>query len=188
MVQRWSPCESLYIILSVFDSLNNRAFVYLSDKSICLFFLGVDLPTITIPYSTGYLKSGQILSGLVIPQKYPSKDEIFSNTALCLMDSYHQLRALGLASSQEAQYNPEDDLEEKSKLTPFAKMLLNEKKKVSVEKAMKEIEMEKYLGPNSDSKKMIEELFINTPSHVLPPIETISKKFLASFLIQETFE
>jgi len=186
VIKQWSPSKALKITLSIFDSLNNRAFVYLSDKKISIFYLDHDVPVMNISYSTGNLKKGQILSGLIVSQKYPSKDEIFTNTALCLLDSNHQLTALGLSHSQEAHFNTENDLEEETKLTKFAKMLLDAKKKATAEQAIKEIEMEKYFSSQIDSKKLVEELFINTPSHVLPPIETLSKKFLSSLLIQTT--
>lgn len=49
--------------------------------------------------------------------------------------------------------------------------------------------LEKHFHPEISSKKLINDMFLNVPSHVLPPINILTKKFLGSMItsMESTF-
>ena len=62
-------------------------------------------------------------------------------------------------------------------LSPIALMLIN--KKETKEKPKPE-DIESYFKTNRSITKLVEDMFLNVPSHVLPPIKILSKTFLQS--------
>lgn len=132
------------------------------------------------PYQDNNLKL--MVSGLFIPQNNVG-DEIFSTNGLCLIDENQQIYSLGLVQSDDLRLENGFEQEDEEKLlTPYAKMLLEEKNKIKLEERLNEIELNQYLGQHRSRRKMIEQMFTNVPSHILPPIESITTSFLTLLL------
>lgn len=60
-------------------------------------------------------------------------------------------------------------------LTPIALMLMNKK-----DKSEQISDTQSYFKTNTSISKLVEDMFFNVPSHVLPPIDILSKSFLQS--------
>ncbi|CAG2169774.1 unnamed protein product [Oppiella nova] len=62
-------------------------------------------------------------------------------------------------------------------LSPMALMLINKKERKEV---LKSEEFDSYFKTNTSVGKLVEDMFYNVPSHVLPPIDILSKTFLTA--------
>jgi hypothetical protein len=64
-------------------------------------------------------------------------------------------------------------------LSPIALMLINKKER---KQYLDSQDFEGFLQPDIDTNKLVEEIFYNVPSHVLPPMHILCKTFLSSLL------
>ncbi|CAG2104917.1 unnamed protein product [Medioppia subpectinata] len=62
-------------------------------------------------------------------------------------------------------------------LSPMALMLINKKERKEV---LNTEDLESYFKTNTSVTKLVEDMFYNVPSHVLPPIDILSKTFLTA--------
>lgn len=121
-----------------------------------------------------------IVSGIFVPQ-HNQNNEIFADGGLCLVDENQQIFSVGLEESADLENGFADDATETS-LTPYARMLLDEKNKIKLQERFDQIELNEYLGQHRSRRKIVEQMFTSVPSHILPAIETISTSFLTMLL------
>lgn len=124
----------------------------------------------------------KIFSSIVVPHKTEVNfcSDLFGKAQLFGMNQKQELFALcNYENKKQFAKQRTKLIENTDNLTPLAMLFL---KKHQKNEALTESETENVLGQNIDSKKLVQEMFYNVPSHILPPINVIANSFLSSLL------
>ncbi|XP_074599425.1 WD repeat-containing protein l(2)05287 [Brevipalpus obovatus] len=178
----WQPPNNLRIKFSVFHRATNYCAIFLSSGTLFIHKLGEDFIRVDLNPPRNDINLRLIVQGIFIPQNN-KQDELFSEMGLCLVDENQQIFSLGLVERDDImERDMETEEEIESNLTPYARMLLEEKNKIKIQDRLDQLEVNQYLGHYQNRRKLVEEMFINVPSYVLPPVESIATSFLSMLL------
>lgn len=125
----------------------------------------------------------KVMSGIFVKKKLSPTSSLYSfmgNSVFYFMNSNQELFKLGDTKESETKFVAAEFVEP---ATPLAMMLL--KKREKNEKIEAE-EMNTFIQSDMNTDKLVEEMFLKVPSHVLPPINILSKTFLNALLSCQT--
>ncbi|XP_053201929.1 WD repeat-containing protein 75-like [Panonychus citri] len=179
VVQLWKPPKNANIKFSFFDESTNRIGCYTRTGCIYILDMEKEIARINLTHESADVRL--MVSAIFFPLPRVTEDEIFSHQGLILMDQSQKVYTLGLTIDDINLKNPIDE-DEDAKLSPYARMLKAETFNMKKDEKLKQLEVNDYLGPSITRKKLIEDVFINVPSHVLPSVELFCTSFLTSML------
>jgi hypothetical protein len=179
---KWSPEGNSSIDSMALDSFANRIAVFTSSKKLLLFPIGGPKPQSQISLSISPKQA------LFVPIT-KSKSNVAENQSLLVFADHQQgLFALlpkghsnlGITGKSILSFEDTDLVQ-----TPFAMMLLEHKERELLNSGhdLESSVIRKYFDEDVNADRLVEEMFLKVPSHVLPPLEKLCATFLNALLI-----
>ena len=146
-----------------------------------LIFYKIDSNEIVYEIDLKQLNLSKIIAASFIQSENPiSKINFFPNSQFLCLNDKQELFTLASNKKKPKLVAKDEYVGPASK---FAQLFNQVKYNTDEsEKNFNEDYLEKHFRPEISSKKLINDMFLNVPSHVLPPMNILTKKFLGSMI------